>query len=224
MTPTPGTIPVSWSAALATPPRSDRALVVWMRTRRWSGTKDRAVARTTAEGLVELADDVALVVVRVEFSDAAGDQAYFVPLALIATSPVPPDAVAVAVAADGVIVFTMTVDGAAGIVIAAALRSGQFIGRANVATGKPRRSGLDHHLLSISSAVHLLTAEQSNTSVIVGGEVIGKIVRRLAVGDSLQPYGARPPAHGWLPQRSRCGRHPRRRDRRPRALHRRCRP
>ena len=98
MTPTPVTIPVSWSAALTTPSTLDRALAAWMPTRRWFGTKDRAVAHTTAEGLVELADDVALVVVRVEFSDAAGDQRYFVPLALIATSPVPPDAVAVAVA------------------------------------------------------------------------------------------------------------------------------
>jgi maltose alpha-D-glucosyltransferase/alpha-amylase len=52
-----------------------------------------------------------------------------------------------------------------------------------VATGHPRRPGLTR-LTADPRDVHVLGVEQSNSSVIIGGRVIAKLIRRLAAGEN----------------------------------------
>ena len=67
----------------------------------------------------------------------------------------------------------------AGVVAGAALRRRTRRGRDAVAAGHPRRPGLTK-LTDDPRDVHLLGVEQSNSSVILGGRVIAKLIRQLS--------------------------------------------
>ena len=77
----------------------------------------------------------------------------------------------------------MTLPEGAGVVAGAALRRRTRRGRSAVATGHPRRPGLTR-LADDPRDVHVLGVEQSNSSVIVGGRVIAKLIRQLSPGEN----------------------------------------
>ncbi len=77
----------------------------------------------------------------------------------------------------------MTLPEGAGVVAEAALRRRARRGRSAVATGHPRRPGLTK-LTADPRDVHVLGVEQSNSSVIVGGRVIAKLIRQLSSGEN----------------------------------------
>jgi maltose alpha-D-glucosyltransferase/alpha-amylase len=83
---------------------------------------------------------------------------------------------------EGVVVDAMVVPHGALVVVAAALHGEARRGRTMVASGAPR-AGVEAFAYDEGS-VRILRGEQSNSSVILGGQVIGKLVRRLSPGES----------------------------------------
>jgi maltose alpha-D-glucosyltransferase/alpha-amylase len=68
-------------------------------------------------------------------------------------------------------------------VTASALRRRTRKGRSSVAVGHPRRPGLTK-LAADPHDVHVISAEQTNSSAIVSGRVIAKLIRRLTPGEN----------------------------------------
>ena len=82
-------------------------------------------------------------------------------------------------------------------------------GPSSVAIGHPRRPGLTK-LAADPHDVHVLGVEQSNSSAIVGGRVIAKLIRRLTPGENPDVTLPMHLRSAWLRSRPRCRRDARR--------------
>ena len=177
----------TWTEALRRRAWLTRTIGRWLPGRRWFAGKDATVRDVTIDDIVELSDDVALLVVRTSFTEG-DDQQYAVPLMRVSEERAvevdlqKPGAL-LALTDDGAIVDAMTLPEGAGVVAGAALRRRTRRGRSAVATGHPRRPGLTR-LADDPRDVHVLGVEQSNSSVIVGGRVIAKLIRQLSPGEN----------------------------------------
>jgi maltose alpha-D-glucosyltransferase/alpha-amylase len=177
----------SWAEALRRRAWLTRTIGRWLPSRRWFAGKDATVRDVTIDDIVELSPDVALLVVRTSFTEG-DDQQYAVPLMHVSDERAAevdqqkPGAL-VALTDDGAIVDAMALAEGAGVVAEAALRRRTRRGRTAVATGHPRRPGLTK-LTADPRDVHVLGVEQSNSSVILGGRVIAKLIRQLSPGEN----------------------------------------
>jgi maltose alpha-D-glucosyltransferase/alpha-amylase len=183
----PTRLPGTWPEILRRRASLARTIGRWLPTRRWYAGKDAILREVAVDDVIELADDVALVLVRTSFTEG-DDQHYAVPLlhlseerALASDQHI--GGGLVALIDDGAIVDAMAVPEGAGAVTAAALRRRTRRGRHVVAHGHPRRPGL-RNLATDPRDVHVLGVEQSNSSAIIGGRVIAKLIRRLSPGEN----------------------------------------
>ena len=154
-------------------------LARWMPTQRWFAGKGLDVVRVEIEQLTELAAQDGLrllhVIARMVHAGEGGADLYQVPLA-VRTEPAPDrDHVLVGEAKDGQIqgfVYDGLLDPAGHSVLLDHLRSGEPAGPI---TFRPLRPLQDLRGTPV-------TAEQSNTSIIFGGEYILKVFRALTLG------------------------------------------
>ncbi len=161
-----------------------RALDRWLPDRRWYAGKGRATRAITVDEAFVLDDDVALLVVSVSFT-GGDDQRYAVPVMRVGKE-LAHDAgrleSAIAHLDDGALLIdAMSDERGAAAVIGTALRRRTRSGRHGELQGLPRRARLAR-LTDYPRAITLLGVEQSNSSVVVGGRFIAKLVRRLEAG------------------------------------------
>ncbi|HEU4841740.1 MAG TPA: hypothetical protein VFT09_09865, partial [Ilumatobacteraceae bacterium] len=176
-----------WTEALRRRAWLTRTIGRWLPARRWFAGKDATVRDVSIDDIVELSDDVALLIVRTSFTEG-DDHRYAVPLMRVSEDrgtelDLHKPGALVAITDDGAIVDAMALPEGAGVVAGAALRRRTRRGRTAVATGHPRRPGLTR-LAEDPRDVHVLGVEQSNSSVIVGGRVIAKLIRQLSPGEN----------------------------------------
>ena len=176
--PAAGIVDATWLAAIAG----------WLPRRRWFAGKHLTVRAVTADAAVpislggtRLSDTVVLIAVRVAF-DGAPDQRYAVPVASVSMHRTGLTADAGQAIArlddDRLLVDAMAVPDTAALVVAAAFRSDVHRAGGGAVRGHPRRARLVAH----PSIIRPLSVEQSNSSVLVGGTHIAKLVRRLEPG------------------------------------------
>ena len=177
----------SWPDVLRRRARLGRAITRWIPDRRWFVGKGAVVRDVTVDDIVDLGDGVALAIVRTSFTEG-DDHLYNVPLLHTTAGHAEeledrrPGSV-IATLDDGAIVDAMTLPEGAAVVAGSALRRRSRRGRSSTATGHPRRPGLTR-LATDPHDVHIVNAEQTNSSATVGGRVIAKLIRRLTPGDN----------------------------------------
>jgi maltose alpha-D-glucosyltransferase/alpha-amylase len=165
-----------------------RALERWLPQRRWYAGKGRTIRSVSIDDAVTFGgdDNVALVVANVSFADG-DDQRYAVPVMRIgrdlaetgdrSTSPA-----TIAHLDDGALLVDAMSDArGAAVVFAAALRKRARQSRHGELQGHPRR-GRIATLADDPRRVNVLGVEQSNSSAIIDGQLIAKLVRRLETG------------------------------------------
>ncbi len=165
-----------------------RALERWLPQRRWYAGKGRAIRQVTIDDAIALDSDsnVALVVANVSFTEG-DDQRYSVPVMRIgrdlaetgdrATSPA-----TIAHLDDGALLIDAMSDArGASVVFGAALRKRTRTSRHGELRGHPRRGRISR-LADDPRRVNVLGVEQSNSSAIIDGRLIAKLVRRLEPG------------------------------------------
>jgi maltokinase len=161
--------------SLITPGLLD-AITAWLPERRWFGGKGRGISGLTValdEALTTGDPVVHDVVLSVVYADGGSDL-YHVPLAWRTDVPERLEA-AVITRVDGVAAYDALVDpDASAVFLDQFAGGGGTVGALSFgSTGAPLTTGL---------AGHMLTAEQSNTSVVYGDDYILKLFRRLATG------------------------------------------
>jgi maltokinase len=152
------------------------AIALWLPERRWFGAKGRPISGVTValEQPLSTGDPVVYdVILSVAYADG-GSELYHVPLAWRSDVPERLEA-SVITRSGGTAVYDALVDADASCVFLEQLASGGGdLGPLSFgSTGAPVQTGLPGHML---------TAEQSNTSVVYGDEYILKVFRRLATG------------------------------------------
>jgi maltose alpha-D-glucosyltransferase / alpha-amylase len=163
-----------------------RALERWLPHRRWYAGKDRTIRSTTIEDTFVLDGDgtVAMLIVTLSFTEG-DDQRYAVPVMRIGRDRADLGEHSAAVIAQlddgGLLVDAMSEQRGAAAVIGTAVRRRSRQGRHGDLRGRPRRTRLAG-LVDDHRTVTLLGVEQSNSSVIVDGRFIAKLVRRLEPG------------------------------------------
>ncbi|MCU1361092.1 MAG: alpha amylase, catalytic subdomain [Ilumatobacteraceae bacterium] len=180
-----GLIGGAWRDVLRRRPALARALTTWLPDRRWFSAKERILREVSVEDVIPLRDsdpEVALIIARASFTDG-DDHRYAIPI-LHATGQVAATATNLQPGAiiarldDGVLLDAMAVPEGVEAIVAAALTKKVRVGRPGQAQGFPRRTGLAR-TLSGAAGIHVLTGEQSNSSAILDGTLIAKLVRRL---------------------------------------------
>jgi len=162
-----------------------RALQSWIPHRRWYAGKGRTIRQLSIDDAIPLdADsDVALLVVSVAFTEGE-DQRYAVPVLRLGRDFVEThDRFSPIAHLDdgGALVDAMHDQRGASIVLGAALRRRTRNGRHGSLRGAPRRTRLGK-LTDDPRNVQVLGVEQSNSSAIIDGRLIAKLVRRLEPG------------------------------------------
>ncbi len=177
----------TWGDALRRRATLGRVLGRWIPDRRWFVGKGAVLRDMIVEDVVELADTVALAIVRASFTEG-DDHLYAVPL--LHTTPGQAEELEqrrpgslIAILDDGALIDAMAVPEGAGIVAGAALRRRTKRGRRSTAIGHPRRPGFTK-LADDPYDVHVLSAEQTNSSAILGNRLIAKLIRRVTPGDN----------------------------------------
>ncbi len=180
----PGSMPevLRRRAALA------RALERWLPQRRWYAGKGRTIRQVNIDDAIALdgSTNVALVVANVSFTEG-DDQRYAIPVMRIgrdlaetgdrSTSPA-----TIAQLDDGALLIDAMSDArGAAVVFGAALRKRSRTSRHGELRGHPRR-GRIATLADEPRRVNVLGVEQSNSSAIIDGRLIAKLVRRLEAG------------------------------------------
>ena len=183
----PSQLAGSWPDVLRRRAALGRAIGRWLPGRRWFVGKGAVLRDLAVEDVVELSGSVALAVVRTSFTEG-DDHLYSVPMLHTTAGHAEeleqrrPGSV-IALLDDGAVVDAMNVPEGAGVVAGSALRRRTRRGRSSVAIGHPRRPGFTK-LAADPHDVHVLSAEQTNSSAIVGGRVIAKLIRRLTPGEN----------------------------------------
>ncbi|MET0326319.1 MAG: alpha-glucosidase C-terminal domain-containing protein, partial [Ilumatobacteraceae bacterium] len=184
----PTRVPLLWADLSRRRAVLSRLLARWLPARRWFAGKGATVRDVIIDDVIPLDDDVSLVIVRTSFTEG-DDHRYSVPLLhtsearAIDIEQMRPGSLVALLEDGGAIVDAMGVPEGAGVVAAAALRRRTRRGRDAVATGHPRHPGLTK-LTADPRDVHPLGVEQSNSSVLVGGRVIAKLIRQLNPGEN----------------------------------------
>jgi maltose alpha-D-glucosyltransferase / alpha-amylase len=165
------------------------ALGRWMPSQRWFAGKGRTVRDLRIDDLVPIGgsggDDLAMAMISVSFTDGE-DHRYAVPLAHVAGSGAAsaelhrPGSI-VARTDAGVILDAMVHEPAVARLVASSTSRRSQSGRTGRLRGRPR-PGLLTRGIDAGSTVHLLEGEQSNTSAIIDGRIIAKLVRRVEPG------------------------------------------
>jgi maltose alpha-D-glucosyltransferase/alpha-amylase len=181
----PARLPVAWPDFLRRRAALARTIGRWLPGRRWFAGKDAILRDVSIVDVVELADDVALVIVRASFTEG-DDHQYAVPLLRTSEDRAldvdqNSHGALVTLIDDAAVIDAMAVPEGAAVVAGAALRRRSKRGRRSAVTGHPRRPGLTR-LADDPRDVNVLGVEQSNSSVILGGRVIAKLIRRLSPG------------------------------------------
>ncbi len=180
----------------------NRALRAWMPRQRWFRAKDATMAELHLDDVITLSGrDVAVLIVRASLGHD-DDQRYLVPLAMVGEERTAairrrrPEAVVAEVDATdshaaGGIVDAMVDETSALAVIELAGSRRAHKGRKMTLRGKVHHKVIRAALAAAHAAdepggapVHLLGVEQSNSSAIVDGQVIAKLIRRLEPGPS----------------------------------------
>ncbi len=161
-----------------------RALERWLPHRRWYAAKGRTIRSLDVEDAFALDDNVALLIVSLSFTEG-DDQRYAVPVMRIGRELAEVgehQASVIAQLDDGaLLVDAMSDQRGAAAVIGTALRRRTRSGRLGDLRGLPRRTRLTK-LTDDPRKISLLGVEQSNSSAIVDGRFIAKLVRRLEAG------------------------------------------
>jgi maltose alpha-D-glucosyltransferase/alpha-amylase len=165
-----------------------RALERWLPHRRWYAGKGRTIRQVTIDDAIALDSDhdVALVVANVSFTEG-DDQRYSIPVMrigrdLAAAGDRATSAATIAQLDGGALLVDALSDArGAAVVFGAALRKRSRTSRHGDLRGRPRR-GRIATLADDPRRVHVLGVEQSNSSAIIDGRLIAKLVRRLEAG------------------------------------------
>ncbi len=163
-----------------------RAIERWLPQRRWYAGKGRAIRHLAIDDAIALDDNVALVVANVSFTEG-DDQRYAVPVMRIGrelaeTGDRSTATTTIAQLDDGaLLVDAMSDPRGAAIVFGAALRKRTRRSRHGELQGHPRRRRIAS-LADDPRRVNILGVEQSNSSAIIDGRLIAKLVRRLEPG------------------------------------------
>ena len=161
-----------------------RALEAWMPHRRWYAGKGRTIRSLQVDDAFVLDDNVALLIVSVSFTEG-DDQRYSVPVMRLSRELAElgehHDSVIAQLDDGALLIDAMSDQRGAATVVGTALRRRTRSGRHGELRGMPRRSRLTR-LADDPRNVTLLGVEQSNSSVILDGGLIAKVVRRLEAG------------------------------------------
>ncbi len=179
----------TWPEVLRRRASLGRTIGRWLPGRRWFSGKGATILDVGVDDVIELRDDpaVALVIVRTSFTEG-DDHRYAVPLqhldeaAALELDQERPGTV-IALIDDGAIIDAMASRDGAAAVAGAALRRRTRRGRELLAVGHPRRTGLTK-LAESPRDVQPLGVEQSNSSAVLGGRVIAKLIRLLTPGEN----------------------------------------
>ena len=182
------TLPGSMTEVLRRRAALARALERWLPQRRWYAGKGRAIRQVTIDDAIALDSDanVALVVANVSFADG-DDQRYAVPVMRIgrdlaetgdrSTSP----ATIAHLDDGGLLIDAMSDTRGAAVLFGAALHKRNRTSRHGELRGHPRR-GRIARLADDPRRINILGVEQSNSSAIIDGRLIAKLIRRLEPG------------------------------------------
>jgi maltose alpha-D-glucosyltransferase/alpha-amylase len=163
-----------------------RALERWLPHRRWYAGKDRTIRSTTIDDayVLDAESSIALLIVSLSFTEGE-DQRYAVPVMRLGRDRADLGDHHASVIAHlddgGLLVDAMSEPRGAAVVVGTAFRRRTRTGRHGTLRGMPRRTRLSG-VTDDARAVTLLGVEQSNSSVIVDGRFIAKLVRRLEAG------------------------------------------
>ena len=161
-----------------------RALERWLPQRRWYAGKGSTIRSLSIDDAFVLDDSVALLIVSVSFTEG-DDHRYSVPVMRLnrdlADLGEHAEAVIAQLDDDALLIDAMSDQRGAAAVIGAATRRRTRTGRHGELRGLPRRNRLAR-IGDDPRDITLLGVEQSNSSVIVGGRYIAKLVRRLEAG------------------------------------------
>ena len=161
-----------------------RALERWLPHRRWYAGKGRTIRAVSVDEAFVLDPNVALLIVSLSFTEG-DDQRYAVPVLRISREVAElgeHQAAVIAHLDDGaLLVDAMSDQRGAAVVMGTALRRRTRAGRHGELRGLPRRTRLAR-LTDDPRSVTLLGVEQSNSSAIIDGRFIAKLVRRLESG------------------------------------------
>ncbi len=170
-----------------------RALASWITHRRWYAAKDRDIRELTVQSAVPLprpgssADDtVALLTVVVSFTEGA-DQRYAVPVIRVdadraaTVANLHPGSVIARLDDGALLIDAMTDPRGTAQIIGAALTRRSFEHGHGTVRGVPMRTGLKG-LADDHRDIDVLGVEQSNSSAIVKGRLIAKLIRRIEPG------------------------------------------
>jgi maltose alpha-D-glucosyltransferase/alpha-amylase len=169
-----------------------RAIGQWMTGQRWFAGKGSTIREVLVDDVFPLGArvdaPVALAVARVTFTEG-DDHRYAVPVMRVegaqaaSTENLHPNAVIARLPGDGLLIDAMVLPEGAAVVAGAPLARRTTRGHRGTARGRPRRTGLGRLAEDVHD-VHVLGVEQSNSSVILAGTVIAKLVRRLEPGQN----------------------------------------
>jgi maltose alpha-D-glucosyltransferase/alpha-amylase len=161
-----------------------RALERWLPHRRWYAGKGRTIRSVTIDEAFVLDPNVALLIVSLSFTEG-DDQRYAVPVLRLGREVAElgeHQATVIAQLDDGALLIdAMSDQRGAAIVLGTALRRRTRSGRHGELRGLPRRARLAR-LTDDPRSITLLGVEQSNSSAIIDGRFIAKLVRRLEAG------------------------------------------
>jgi maltose alpha-D-glucosyltransferase/alpha-amylase len=191
---TVSTVHGSWPDVLRTR-LLNRALRAWLPRQRWFGAKNAPITELHVDDVIDLGgSDVAMIVVRVSLG-SEDDQRYLVPVAVVGEERLAtirrlrPDALIAELGSAGGLIDAMADEAGALAVIELVGSRRALRGRRMTVRGRPQ-GRVVRRVVDAARAgdgalpVHLLGVEQSNSSAIVGGQAIAKLIRRLEAGPS----------------------------------------
>ncbi len=166
------------------------AVAAWLPHQRWFSAKGAEMLELKVKDSILIPHpdlELAFVILAASFSEG-DDQLYSLPVCrLDQGSAVPferlrPSAIIARCADGSILIDAMLHEPAVAGVVGAALGKKQHRGSRGKLVGQSRRRGMET-LTDDAFGIHLLGVEQSNTSAIIGGEIIAKLVRRLEPGE-----------------------------------------
>jgi maltose alpha-D-glucosyltransferase/alpha-amylase len=171
----------------------NRALRTWLPKQRWFAAKDASISELHIDDVIDLPDrDVAVVIVRASLG-SDDDQRYLVPVARVGDERLGtihrlrPDAVIADLDSGGGLIDAM-VDEAGALAVIELVGSRRALkGKRMSLRGRPDGRAVRSVVEAARTSdnvlpVQLLGVEQSNSSAIVGGTAIAKLIRRLEPG------------------------------------------
>jgi len=162
----------------------DRALAAYLPTRRWFGSKARAIGSVTVRDAIELPNDQRLAILDVEFLEGE-PQTYVLPLGVANVRREQDQSRNVPVIArlrEGAVLFEpVQEESFANALLDTIARKRQLKGRAGVVAGATTRAFKELRGTE-TLETHVLGVEQSNTAITYGQSLFLKLFRRLEPG------------------------------------------